>query len=182
MEYINKILQGDSLEVLKKLPDESVDCVVTSPPYWGLRDYGVSGQVGTEDFFEEYIEKLCGVFDEVKRVLKKTGTCFVNLGDVYNSAQVAGDKKFGNEEFNKNRPSREFTKTPRKKRQKMPDKSLIQLPSRLSIEMSNRGWILRNKIIWHKPNCMPSSAKDRFTIDFEEVFFFVKSKKYYFET
>ena len=82
---MNKIICGDSLQELKKLPDESVDCVITSPPYWALRDYGVEGQLGLEPTFQEYITKLCNIFDEVKRVLKKEGTCWVNLGDTYYS-------------------------------------------------------------------------------------------------
>ena len=80
-----KIIQGDSLEVLKTLPDESIDCAITSPPYWALRDYGCEGQLGLEPTFQEYIEKLCNIFDEVKRVLKKEGTCWVNIGDTYAS-------------------------------------------------------------------------------------------------
>lgn len=142
----DNIINGDALEQLKLLPDNSVDCCVTSPPYWALRDYGVSGQLGLEETFQEYINKLCNIFDEVKRVLKKEATLFVNIGDTYSSK-----------------------------------KSLCQIPSRFAIEMENRGWILRNEIIWHKPNCMPSSANDRFTVDFEKVFFFVKQKKYYFK-
>ncbi len=172
---------GDALEVLTTFPEESIDCVVTSPPYFALRDYGVDGQLGLEPSIEEYIEKLCDVFDEIQRVLKEEGTCWVNLGDTHNSFQAAGDKKFGNEEFNKNRPSREQTNTPKKRMQKLPAKCLLQIPSRFSIEMTDRGWILRNIIIWHKPNCMPESAKDRFTVDFNPVFFFVKRKQYCFE-
>jgi len=170
----NKIYHGDCLEELKKLPDESINCVMTSPPYWALRDYGVDGQLGLEPTFQEYINKLCDIFDEVKRVLKKEGTCWVNLGDSYagsgKGAGYEGDKK---ESWN-------FDKKPDVKSD-IPDKCLVQIPQRFSIEMCNRGWILRNTIIWHKPNCMPSSVKDRFTVDFEYVFFFSKSKKYYFE-
>lgn len=171
---INKIIQGDALEVLKTLPDESIDCAITSPPYWALRDYGVAGQLGLEPTFQEYINKLCDMFDEVKRVLKKEGTCWVNIGDTYSGSGV-GQKDTGKASYKENDFRKEPTKT------FLPNKSLCNIPARFSIEMQNRGWILRNKIIWHKPNCMPSSAEDRFTVDFEEVFFFVKSKKYYFE-
>ncbi len=122
-----------------------MDLVVTSPPYWNLRDYGVDGQIGLEKDSTEYIEKLCMVFDEVWKVLKDTGCIFVNLGDSY-----------------------------------LPNKSLAQIPSLFSIEMCKRGWILRNEIIWHKPNAMPSSAKDRFTVDYEKIFFFTKKPKDYF--
>ena len=169
-----RIIQGDSLEVLKTLPDESVDCVVTSPPYWALRDYGCEGQLGLETTFQEYIDKLCNIFDEAKRVLKKEGTCWVNIGDTYmnnSSYSVAGRQGFNNDKSG----------MIYKKDKDVLEKSLCQIPSRFAIEMTNRGWILRNEIIWHKPNCMPSSVEDRFTVDFEKVFFFVKSKKYYFE-
>jgi DNA modification methylase len=91
-DYKDKIIQGDSLEVLKSLPSESVNCVVTSPPYWALRDYGVAGQLGLEPTFYEYITKLCDIFDEVKRVLRKDGTCFVNIGDTY----FGGNRNKGN--------------------------------------------------------------------------------------
>jgi site-specific DNA-methyltransferase (adenine-specific) len=139
---------------------------MTSPPYWALRDYGVKGQLGLEPTFDEYINKLCNIFDEVKRVLRDDGTCWVNLGDTYfGSGKCAGGDN-----------------TPRTIKGKLPDKTLTMIPMRFALEMINRGWILRNTIIWHKPNCMPSSAKDRFTVDFEYIFFFSKKKKYYFET
>lgn len=197
---VNKIIQGDCLEVLKTLPSESVDCVVTSPPYWALRDYGVDGQLGLEPTFQEYINKLCDIFDEVKRVLKKSGTCWVNMGDTYTSHSIGqgnvggieGKRRKQDKNYDDNLNAMRFDKRQYSLKQgnhsgrgrcaTLPDKSLCQIPSRFAIEMSNRGWILRNEIIWHKPNCMPSSVKDRFTVDFEKVFFFVKSKKYWFET
>jgi len=166
------IIQGDCLQKLKELKDESVDMVMTSPPYWALRDYGVAGQLGLESTFQEYINKLCDIFDEVKRVLKKEGTCWVNMGDTYSGGVNNNDKK-----------KVDGAKTIKPiKAVGVQDKCLLQIPSRFAIEMCNRGWILRNEIIWHKPNCMPSSVKDRFTVDFEKIFFFTKSKKYYFET
>lgn len=187
-----------AMEFLKELPSESVDCIVTSPPYWALRDYGVDGQLGLEPTFQEYINKLCTIFDEAKRVLKKEGTCWVNMGDTYSSntkeddrdpekqrekrregIDINSDKCFG-------RHSKEWFESQhqqgvRKIKRTIPEKCLCQIPSRFAIEMTNRGWILRNEIIWFKPNCMPSSAGDRFTVDFEKLFFFTKSKKYYFE-
>jgi len=170
---VNKIICGDTKTELSNLPDESVNCIVTSPPYWGLRDYGIEGQLGLEKTFEEYITKLCDIFDEIKRALRKDGTCWVNLGDSYSGGgrgwQGKNDYKNLNEKGIKNI------------RTDIPNKSLMLIPQRFAIEMVNRGWILRNTIIWHKPNCMPSSAKDRFTVDFEYVYFFVKSKKYWFE-
>ena len=180
---INKIYQGDALEVLKTFPDESIDMVMTSPPYWALRDYGVENQLGLEQTFQEYINKLCDIFDEVKRVLKKEGTCWVNMGDTYggsgagtwqNKPADAKSKEVYTMPYGKSSVS--------KMRGTSQDKCLLQIPSRFAIEMTNRGWILRNEIIWHKPNCMPSSVKDRFTVDFEKIFFFSKNKKYYFET
>jgi site-specific DNA-methyltransferase (adenine-specific) len=142
----SSIYHGDSLEVLKNLPSESIDCCITSPPYYNLRNYGVEGQLGNEASYKEYLDKLFNIYDEVKRVLKSTGTVWINLGDSYNE-----------------------------------DKGLYQIPARFSVGMSDRGYILRNTIIWYKPNCLPASIKDRFTVDFEYVYFFVKNKDYYFE-
>lgn len=180
---MNKILQGDCLVMLKKLPDESVDMVMTSPPYYTLRDYGVDGQLGLEPTFEEYINKLCNIFDEVKRVLKKEGTCWVNIGDTYANTSTGGQGATGGRD--KSTLSSKMvpvgTTPTKRKKQVVPEKSLCMIPARFSIEMVNRGWILRNEIIWHKPNCMPESVTDRFTTDFEKLFFFVKSKKYWFE-
>jgi DNA modification methylase len=206
--YANKILNGDALEHLKELPDECVNMVMTSPPYWALRDYNVEGQLGLEKTFEEYIKKLCDIFDEVKRVLRKDGTCWVNLGDTYyGSGKGAGGDIEGSKQVwtfkNKTKKKcghcgKQFEgyafqnfcgsacsgvdNTSRLKKGELQDKSLTLIPFRFAIEMVNRGWILRNTIIWHKPNAMPSSVKDRFNVDFEYLFFFSKSKKYYFET
>jgi len=173
----NKIYQGNALEILKTFPNESIDCVITSPPYWALRDYGVEGQLGLEPTFHEYINKLCDIFEEAKRALKKSGTCWVNLGDTYGGS---GNKELyhGGKGLDDNRRRQRGVKSGGNKEA---SKCLLQIPSRFSIEMCNRGWILRNTLIWHKPNCMPSSVKDRFTVDFEYVFFFVKNKKYWFE-
>lgn len=173
---VNKIYTGNSLEVLKTLPEKSIDCCITSPPYWGLRDYGHDEQLGNEKHFKDFVQNLANIFDEVKRVLKDTGTCFVNLGDTYGTQSGSMgtgliEPKYGHNE------TRDF---------KQPNvsmhKSLCLVPERFAIEMVDRGWTLRNQIIWHKPNQMPSSAKDRFTVDFEKVFFFVKQPMgYYFE-
>lgn len=173
-KYLNKIIQGDCLEVLRPLPNESVNCIITSPPYWALRDYGVAGQLGIESTYEEYINKLCNIFDEVKRVLKDDGTCWVNLGDTYGGT---GDKGLSTDpkyERGRNGQSKALNR-------RYTLKSLLQIPARFAIEMANRGWILRNEIIWHKPNQMPQSVADRFTVDFEKIFFFTKKKDYFFE-
>ena len=172
---MNKIFHGDCLEVLTKLQSESIDCIVTSPPYWALRDYGVSGQLGRESTFEEYITKLCDIFDEVKRVLKNKGTCWINISDTY-----SGTGHKNNSTDPKYKDGRNGQKISLNNKTNVPNKCLCCIPDRFKIEMINRGWICRNEIIWHKPNCMPSSVKDRFTVDYEKVFFFVKNKKYYF--
>ena len=174
---INKILNGNSLDVLKTLPDNSIDCCITSPPYWGLRDYGHEEQLGSEKHFKDFVINLCNVFDEVKRVLKPSGTCFVNLGDTFSSDTKGtggpSDKQLSN------KGSRYEAK---KFDTEIPNKCLCLVPERFAIEMIDRGWTIRNQIIWHKPNQMPSSAKDRFTVDFEKIFFFVKEPTgYYFE-
>jgi DNA modification methylase len=176
---LNHIIRGDALKVLKRLPPESIDCVVTSPPYWSLRDYGVTGQLGLEESPDAYIERLCSVFDEVRRVLKKAGTCWVVLGDAYATrSSKTGDAQHpqpilspaSNRALIFNRPLA-----------RLPAKCLVQLPSRFALAMTSRGWILRNEIIWHKPNCLPQSARDRFTVNFEKIFFFVKERHYHFQ-
>ena len=178
----NIILHGDCLKKLKELPDESIDMCMTSPPYWALRDYGVKGQLGLESDFDIYVKKLCEVFEEVKRVLKKQGTCWVNLGDTYYTKSGNG---FLNDQIN---PNSRIEKTGINRANKLRGKGLLKsknltlVPLRFALEMQKRGWIIRNVIIWHKPNVMPSSVKDRFTVDFEYLFFFSKNKKYYFET
>ena len=133
-------------------------------------------QLGLEPTFEEYIDKLCTIYDEVKRVLRDDGTCWVNLGDTYNNAAPGARdaSRWPKQSRNDHTPNKRPPAT-------IQTKSLCLIPQRFAIEMVNRGWILRNVIIWHKPNPMPSSAKDRFTVDFEYVYFFVKSKKYWFE-
>jgi len=256
MIELDKIHQGHAINVMKTFPEKSINCVITSPPYWRLRDYGIEpliwddvpecehtfdsdntyhdnlrfrvvhnttvgnyknpeiytikrtggpgakelhsrfesssqfcskcnawrGSLGLEPSMDMYINHLCSIFDEAKRVLRDDGTLWVNLGDTYNSGGNYRVQKDGQKEgtiphdwlkdtgFVKTDPSI----------QGLSAKSLCMIPFRFAIEMVNRGWILRNDIIWHKPNCMPASAKDRFTVDFEHVFFFTKSKRYYF--
>jgi len=179
---INKIYNGNAQEVLKNFPDESINCVMTSPPYWALRDYGIKGQLGLEKTFQEYINKLCDIFDDVKRVLRKDGTCWVNLGDTYYS--ISGGKFMNDNLGSKDRNELKGLATGNelKSGDELEQKNLCNIPARFSIEMQNRGWVLRNVIIWHKPNCMPSSVDDRFTVDFEYLFFFVKNRRYWFET
>ena len=175
MEYLNKIILGNCLTGIKQMPDNSVDCCITSPPYWGLRDYGVDQQLGQENDFRNFVNNLLDIFLEIKRVLKPTGTCWVNLGDTYNGNKIENTKN------NKN-PNLVNSNFKKEKYQTIKEKSLLMIPERFAIEMIDAGWILRNQIIWHKPNQMPQSAKDRFTVDFEKIFFFVKQPiEYYFE-
>jgi site-specific DNA-methyltransferase (adenine-specific) len=210
---LNTIIQGNTLEVLKNIPDNSINMVITSPPYWGLRCYNTNpqvwdgdenckhewnteiirkrtngdvpgknsliakhrpndivnrpdvvsnicikcgawkGELGNEPTYEMYINHLIQIFDEVRRVLKDDGTCWINLGDSYAGSNHCGIKP----------------------------KSLVGIPDRFKIAMVDNGWICRNDIIWHKPNAMPESVKDRFTDNYERLFFFTKNRKYYFE-
>lgn len=240
----------DCREGLKQLDNNSIDCCITSPPYWSLRDYGIEatiwdddpecehdfeinerkcdgghsggietsglftkeqaikrrdgtgsnkiikegfcsrcgawkGSLGLEPNFELFIKHLCDIYDLIWKVLKPTGTCWVNLGDTYASNSVKSN--WNTFDWNDGRPKNaskgwkdNVEKTTIEKKRDMKgisSKCLLMLPQRFAIEMVNRGWILRNVIIWHKPNAMPSSAKDRFTVDFEYVYFFVKSNK-----
>jgi site-specific DNA-methyltransferase (adenine-specific) len=175
--FTNKITCGNALNTLKRLPDESVDCVVTSPPYFNLRNYGVAGQIGLENDFNEYLDKLLSVFDEIKRILKPRGSCWVVLGDTYGGSGAKGNllKKKKRRDLWLNKDAQLY------RNQNKYRKSLLQIPARFSVAMIERGWLLRNEIIWHKPNCLPSPAADRFTINFEKIFFFVKNRKYYFD-
>lgn len=180
MFEINRIYNESNCETLQRMDDNSLDCVVTSPPYWGLRDYGVEGQLGLEKTVEEYINNLVNIFDLIKAKLKPTGTCWVNLGDTYISEGGASrhkgyaDPKYLNGRNGEHIEPHAFPQT-------FLPKCLANVPNQFSIEMCKRGWILRNEIIWQKPNAMPSSAKDRFTVDYEKLFFFTKSKRYYFK-
>ena len=243
-ETENGILyQGHVLEILKKIPDESIDCVVTSPPYYALRNYGEEanivwggnpkceheweyetkkffkkpgkssklnngkganpkweyldetkteafcrkcgawyGQLGLEPDPQMYLEHLWRIFDEIYRILKPTGTLWVNLGDSYNGSGKGGvDLAYQQKHKNFGKvPPKETLGKPLNLKD-YPKKCLLMIPERFAIGMIERGWILRNQIIWHKPNALPESIKDRFTNDYEKIFFFVKQPKYYFK-
>ncbi len=239
MIEIDKIYQGHAIDFMRTLPGNHVNCIITSPPYWGLRDYGIDpiiwdgdpecphdfnaeiytnihsgstksdmvrdgtlndfnsksqfcskcgawfGSLGLEPTFQLYIQHLIQIFDECKRILRDDGTLWVNIGDTYASSgsqetrfwhgDNPGKHKFnGDGELSKGYSGRCRT-------DQIIAKCLCDIPFRFSIAMIDSGWIKRNTIIWHKKNCMPSSAKDRFTVDFEYIFFFTKSKRYYFE-
>jgi len=179
---MNNIICGDSLEVLKTLDNESIDCCITSPPYWGLRDYGVEGQFGLEKTPEEYVDKMVEVFREVKRVLKKEGTCWLNLGDTYYNFRGYTDystkQTISNNEAHKmNCASGERNS----KQDNLKGKDLVGIPWMTALALRADGWYLRQDIIWHKPNPMPESVTDRCTKSHEYIFLLAKSQKYYFD-
>ena len=178
--FLNKIVCGDCLTLMKELPDESVDCVITSPPYWGLRDYGVSGQVGLENTLEEYVGKLVSLFGEVKRVLKKEGTIWLNLGDSY-----AGSNCGSNDHREEGASLSKSDEKYKGQRPGLPEglkpKDLVGIPWRVAFALQAEGWFLRQDIIWSKPNPMPESMTDRCTKSHEYVFLLAKSAKYFFD-
>lgn len=176
---INKIYNEPCLETLKKMSDKSIDCVITSPPYWQLRDYGYEGQWGLEQTYQEYLEHLWEMMDEIYRVLKDEGSCWINLGDTYASSNNNG----GIGEIRKTGKNDNFMLSQKRNtgRTVEPNKCLLLIPHRFAIGCIDRGWILRNDIIWAKRNGMPESVTDRFTKKHEYIFFMVKSEKYYFD-
>jgi DNA modification methylase len=200
-----RILIGDVRARLKELPDESVHCVITSPPYWGLRDYGVAGQLGLEPTLGEHLDVMVnGVFAEVWRVLRKDGTCWVNYGDCYattpNGRSAAATKAAGNDDRtfrdkpfstigpiyapdsadpfrrDKGRRGGGLNSSPGLK-----PKDLCMIPNRFAIAMQDAGWWVRSEIIWHKPNPMPESIKDRPGSSHEKLFLFTKSERYSYD-
>jgi site-specific DNA-methyltransferase (adenine-specific) len=235
-EINNTIIQGHTLDIIKKLPDNCIDMIITSPPYWGLRDYGLKsiiwngkkncnhswneiikkpqggkgskcanvgankndfanardhniisnscsicgawkGQLGQEPNFQLYINHLLEIFNECKRILKNTGSVWVNLGDSYCGTGNKGN--LTDPKYPKGRNGQSVAIN--RKIDGIKQKSLVGIPDRFKISMIDDGWICRNEIIWHKPNQMPTSVKDRFTVDFEKFYFFTKESKYYFE-
>lgn len=177
MLELNTIYQGDTLDVLKTFPRETVQCVVTSPPYWGLRNYGIEGQLGLEKTPEEYVEKLTEIFREVKRVLREDGTCWLNLGDSY--CGTGGKGKHRDTKYSEGRNSQETSIS--KRIAGLKQKDLVGIPWRVAFALQADGWHLRQDIIWHKPNPMPESVKDRCTKAHEYIFLLTKAPKYYFD-
>lgn len=195
----DKIHNMDCLTGLRTLPDKSVNCCVTSPPYYGLRDYGVAGQLGLEDTPEEYVAKMAEVFEEVRRVLKDDGTLWLNIGDTY--AAYWGQKYGQGQSLSGGRENRGaappakkspvFSKSKRDVKRfgggNVPDigevkpKDLFGIPWMLAFALRSRGWYLRSDIIWAKPNCMPESVTDRPTRSHEYLFLLSKSAKYYYD-
>ena len=174
-----KILQGDCLTVLKTVPERSVQMCVTSPPYYGLRDYGVDGQIGLEDTPEQFIQRLVDVFREVRRVLEDDGTLWVNIGDSYCGTGDKGDYK---DPKNPNGRNGQKTAVNGKLGGAYKSKDLIGIPWMLAFALRADGWYLRQDIIWHKPNVMPESVKDRCTKCHEYIFLLSKSQNYYFDS
>src|SRR3990167_6709876 len=194
-----KILEGDCLQTLKSLPDGSVQCVVTSPPYWGLRDYGIAGQLGMEPTPQEFVINLVAVFREVRRVLRDDGTLWLNLGDSYAGSGGAGEwskRKAGKQEYagprgnNVNR----IVKSKRMERGSgrwgggnlpaaggLKPKDLVGIPWRVALALQDDGWWLRSDIICDKPNPMPESVSDRPTKSHEDIFLLAKSSNYYYD-
>jgi len=170
-----KILIGDCIERLRELPDESVHCCVTSPPYWGLRDYGEDGQIGLEDSPEAFVGRLVEVFREVRRVLRDDGTLWLNLGDSYNGSGGAGGD-YGKGGLKEGQP-----RYPGRKVGTLKPKDLVGIPWRVAFALQADGWYLRQDIIWHKSNPMPESVRDRCTKAHEYVFLLSKSGRYFWD-
>jgi DNA modification methylase len=178
-----KVMQGDVREKLAELPEKSVQCVVTSPPYWGLRDYGVDGQLGLEKTPEEYVANMVEVFRGVWRVLRDEGTVWLNLGDSYFGSSMTGGTN--SIESSAKRKGRMFKKpsnyTPKQGKSQLKPKDLVGIPWRVAFALQADGWYLRSDIIWAKPNPMPESVTDRPTKAHEYIFLLSKSSKYYYD-
>jgi DNA modification methylase len=200
---MNEILVGDAIDKLREIPEDSMDCCVTSPPYWGLRDYGVEGQIGLEETPAEFLDRLVEVFREVRRVLRPDGTAWVNMGDCYAGGGRGGDTgksglqgstesqdkskaKYGagprvghGSSFRRDRMPRQDK--PHKLVPTLKAKDLVGMPWRLAFALQADGWYLRSDIIWHKPNPMPESILDRPTKSHEYVFLLARSERYYYD-
>lgn len=175
------ILQGDCSKVLPSLESESVQCCVTSPPYWGLRDYGHSDQLGQEKTPNEYVSKLVGILSEVKRVLKKDGTLWLNIGDSYAASGKGGNPLGSAHQKQNSNISSKGTGTGRKPVEGYKAKYLIGIPWMVAFALRADGWYLRCDIIWHKQNCMPESVTDRPTRSHEFLFLLSKSSSYFYD-
>jgi site-specific DNA-methyltransferase (cytosine-N4-specific) len=170
-----EIIVGDSRSILRGLPDGSFRTVVTSPPYWGLRDYGMGGQIGAESNVEDYISDLVGVFREARRTLAHDGTLWLNIGDSYTSG---GRTRRDTDSKNKGRGMSYRAPTPKG----LKSKDLIGVPWKLAFALQADGWYLRTDIVWNKPNCQPESVKDRPTRSHEYIFLFSKAERYYHDS
>ena len=164
--------------MLDRISPASIDCVITSPPYYWLRDYGVEGQIGLEDTVEGYVEHLVGIMDNVMRLLKPEGVLFLNIGDTYYSGR--GESHGSDKKSTKRRFGLRAVDKSGGLGLGLQKKSIIGIPWRVAIKMSARGWILRSPIIWHRENCLPEAVNDRPRRSYEYVFMFVKSRRYFF--
>lgn len=169
-----EIIHGDALHVLPALRANHYRCCVTSPPYWGLRDYGIENQIGAEDTVDEYVENLVAIFREVRRVLTDDGTVWLNLGDSYTS----GNRTW--RDVDRKNPARAMVYRPPTPLGLKP-KDLIGVPWRVAFALQADGWYLRSDIVWFKPNCQPESVKDRPTRAHEYVFMLSKSERYFYD-
>jgi len=178
-----RIIPGDCIAGLRTLPDASVHCCVTSPPYWGLRDYGHDGQIGLEKTPDAYVARMVEVFREVRRVLREDGTCWVNLGDSYASAPKGNKTPSYGSCFDGRNMSGVDTSGKKDKAAAsgLQHKQLVGIPWRVAFALQADGWWLRQDIIWHKPNPMPESVRDRCTKAHEYVFLLTKSQRYFYD-
>ena len=173
-----QLYEGDAIQSLKLLPDAFVDCVITSPPYFWLRDYGVDGQIGKEETVEGYVSAICATMAEIRRTMKKGGTLFLNIGDTYYSGKGKShgqDKKSRKRRFGLRAVDKSGGMDIGYQR-----KSIIGIPWRVAMRMCENGWVLRSPIIWHRDKCLPESVRDRPRRSYEFVFMFVKDRRYYF--
>ncbi|QBQ11121.1 MULTISPECIES: site-specific DNA-methyltransferase [unclassified Pseudomonas] len=191
----HRVLIGDCIESMRTLPDKSVQMCVTSPPYYGLRDYGVEGQIGLEETPAEFIGRLVEVFREVRRVLRDDGTAWVNMGDSYAGSRCGGNSQsttgVGRDESVTAAKARRTAASRRRDNESVPrsdyavpgfkPKDMMGMPWRLAFALQDDGWYLRQDIIWHKPNPMPESVRDRCTKAHEYIFLLSKSAKYYYD-
>jgi DNA modification methylase len=170
----SKLIIGDSRTILKALPKNVFQCCITSPPYWGLRDYDVRGQIGAESSIDDYIKDLVKIFREVRRTLRDDGSLWLNIGDSYTS----GNRTW--RDADSKNPARAMSYRPPTPKGLKP-KDLIGVPWKLAFALQKDGWFLRSDIVWNKPNCQPESVKDRPTRSHEYVFFMTKSKDYFYD-
>lgn len=172
------LIEGDAFLALQQMESESVDCIVTSPPYFWLRDYGMKGQVGLESTVQEYVEAIHNIMSECQRVLKKEGTLFLNLGDTYYSGK--GESQGKDAKSKKRRFGLRAVDKSGGMDIGYQRKSLIGIPWRVAIKLSQNNWVLRSSIIWHRDKCLPEAVKDRPRRSYEFIFMFAKNRHYYF--
>lgn len=189
MEHL--VACGDTLDLIQQVPHASIDLLITSPPYWAKRVYNGKGEIGSEDTPELYVSQLADFFDRLRPYLKPTANVFINVGDTYFGSGAGAWKKYLDEDGNitqaqKDRKEKYFTTKPLQPKIKQDgrlyqNKQLLLIPSRFAIEMQSRGWLLRDDIIWQKPNRIPASVKDRLNNTYEHIFHFVLNKQYFFD-